>query len=721
MQIEKCKLKMYGSYVLILQFAFCNSQFAIDSSLFAQETPLTYPTAPRSDVVDEYHGTRVADPFRPLEELDTPATRSWVEAENRLTREFLDAVPARSRIYDRLSKLWNYVRYGVPTKRGDRYFYSRNDGLQNQAVLYVAESLAAEPRVLLDPNALSAEGTVALSGSAVSDDGKLLAYGLATAGSDWQTWKVRDAATGDDLADELQWVKFSGASWSADGGGFYYSRYDEPAPGAELTGTNYFQKLYYHRVGTPQSEDRLVYDRPDEKEWGFDGTATDDGRYLVITVWRGTEHKHRVFYRDLSQPDAPVTSLIDAFDAEYSFIDNDGPVFYFRTDLDAPRYRIVAVDVRDPQVRREVVAQRSGVLEEVALFGDRFLCVYMNDVKHEVRTFGTDGREGKPIALPGIGGVGGFTGRRDARETFFAFTGFTTPTTIYRLDLTTDAVTAVRRPDVDFRPDDFETKQVFYESRDGTRVPMFIVAKQGLKLDGENPTLLYGYGGFNISLMPSFSTGRIAWLELGGVLAIPNLRGGGEYGREWHEAGMKQLKQNVFDDFIAAAEYLISAGYTRTEKLAIQGGSNGGLLVGAAMTQRPELFGAAVPEVGVMDMLRFHKFTIGWAWVSEFGSSDDAELFPTLWKYSPLHNLRSGVHYPATLVCTADHDDRVVPGHSYKFAAALQEAQGGREPVLIRIETSAGHGAGTPTTKMIEKLADQYAFLVRVLQIDVSK
>lgn len=690
------------------------------ATAFAQEVRLQYPPAPQSDVVDEFHGRKIADPYRILEEPDAPATRAWIEAENRVTRAFLDAIPAREKIFTRLSKLWDYVRYGVPTHRGGRYFYSRNDGLQNQAVMYVADSLDGEPRVLLDPNTLSKDGTVALAGYQLSFDGKLLAYGLAAAGSDWNEWRIRDVATGNDLADHLKWIKFSDASWSADDAGFYYSRYDEPKPGTELTGANYFQKLYYHKLGTPQADDRLVYERPDEKEWGFHGWATEDGRYLVITVWRGTEHKQRVFFQDLQSPDAPVLPLIDAFEAEYAFIDNDGPVFYFRTDLDAPRGRIIAIDVREPKVRREIVPQQAGVLEQVGLFGDRLFCTYMNDVKDEVRTFGLDGKEQAPLKLPGIGSVGGFTGRRGDKETFFSFTGFTTPTTIYRLDLSNDATSVVRRPEVDFRPDDFETKQIFFKSRDGARVPMFIVHKKGLKLDGENPTLLYGYGGFNIALTPAFSTGRIAWLELGGVLAIPNLRGGGEYGREWHEAGMKTNKQNVFDDFIAAAERLIADGYTRSDKLAISGGSNGGLLVGACLTQRPELFGAALPDVGVMDMLRFHKFTIGWAWVNEFGSADDAEHFPNLLKYSPLHNIRSGVSYPATLVTTADHDDRVVPAHSFKFAAALQAAQGGPAPILIRIETSAGHGAGTPTTKQIEKLADQYAFLIRVLNVDAK-
>jgi prolyl oligopeptidase len=690
---------------------------AVAASAVAKEIELHYPPPPLSGQVDEYHGTKISDPYRVLEEPDAPATLAWIEAENRLTTEYLAAVPEREPLRKRLQALWNYERFGVPFVRGGRYFYSRNSGLQNQSVLYVADALEAEPRVLLDPNTLAADGTVALTNYDVSHDGKLLAYGLAAAGSDWKEFKVRNVATGEDTIDHLRWVKFSDISWSADDAGFYYSRYDEPAAGAELTAANYFQKLYYHKLGTPQSDDRLIYERRDEKEWGFHGHATDDGRYLIVSVGRGTEHKNLIFYRDLQQADAPVVELIAKFEAEYAFIDHDGPVFYFRTDLDAPRNRVIAIDVRKPGEVREIVPEQPGVLEQVSLFGDRLICVYLNDVKNEVRTFGLDGREGRPIVLPGIGSVGGFGGTRTDRETFYSFTGFTTPATIYRYDLTTDATTVFRAPRVDFEPNNFETKQVFYTSRDGTRVPMFIVHKKGLALDGTNPTLLYGYGGFNISLTPNFAPSRIAWLEQGGVYAVPNLRGGGEYGRAWHEAGMVFQKQNVFDDFIAAAERLIADGYTRRDRLAIHGGSNGGLLVGACLTQRPELYGAAIPEVGVLDMLRYQKFTIGWAWVNEFGSSDDAEQLRYLLKYSPLHNLKPGTHYPATLVTTADHDDRVVPAHSFKFAAALQAAQGGPAPILIRIETSAGHGAGTPTTKMIDKVADQYAFLIRALKM----
>ncbi|MEX2119887.1 MAG: prolyl oligopeptidase family serine peptidase [Pirellulales bacterium] len=684
---------------------------------------MQYPETMRGGQVDDYHGTTVADPYRWLEDPDSPASRAWIEAQNALTFGYLEQIAAREPIGRRLTELWNYQRYGIPVQRGGRYFYAKNDGLQNQSVLYWAPALDAEPRLLLDPNRLSEEGTVALSGQAISEDGKLLAYGLASAGSDWQEWRVREVESGRDLDDHLRWIKFSGASWTPDGKGFFYSRYDEPSAGEQLTATNYFQKLYYHRLATPQSEDRLVYQRPDEKEWGFDGHVTEDGRYLVITVWRGTERKHQVFYLDLSADDAEVVELITGFDARYEFIANDGPVFWLRTDLDAPRNRVIAVDTRNParEAWREVIPQAGQLLEEVNMVGGRFFGLYLHDAHSRVEMFDSSGKSRGSVELPGLGSAAGFAGRRGDRETFFSFTSFTTPTTIFRYDLAAGTSEVFRKPEVDFNPDDYETRQVFYQSKDGTRLPMFITHRKGLRLDGRNPTYLYGYGGFDISMTPSFSVGRIVWLEMGGVFAMPNLRGGGEYGTQWHEQGMKALKQNVFDDFIAAAEYLVARRYTSSDKLAIAGRSNGGLLVGACMTQRPELFAAAVPGVGVMDMLRFQKFTIGWAWVSEYGSSDDPEQFKSLYAYSPLHNLKPGVAYPATFIVTADHDDRVVPGHSFKFAAALQAAQAGTQPALIRIETSAGHGAGTPTSKAIEELADGHAFLVQELDVQLPE
>ncbi len=681
---------------------------------------LNYPDARKSDQVDDYHGTSIADPYRWLEDADSQETRNWVAAENRLTEDWLAAVPQRPWIRERLELLWNYERYGIPTARGGRYFYTRNEGLQNQAVLYTATALDAEPRVLLDPNTLSADGTVALTGTTISDDGRLLAYGLAAAGSDWQEWRVRDVDTGRDLDDHIRWVKFSAASWTKDNRGFFYSRYDEPAEGAALTGANYFQKLYYHRLGTPQADDRLVYHRDDEKEWGFGGEVTEDGRYLVVNVWRGTERKNLIFYLDLETPDAQMVELIKQWEAQYTFVGNDGPIFWLQTDLDAPRSRLIAVDTTRPERKewREVIPETDEVLENVNLVGERFIATYLRDAHTQVNVFDLAGKLTRQIELPGLGTAVGFNGRRKDTETFYAFTSFTTPTTIYRYDLAAGESWVFRRPLVDFRPDDYETVQVFYESKDGTRVPMFITHKKSLVRDSRNPTLLYGYGGFNAPLTPGFSVANLVWLEMGGVYAVANLRGGGEYGREWHEAGKKVNKQNVFDDFIAAAEYLVKEQFTSPENLAIEGHSNGGLLVGACLTQRPDLFGAALPGVGVMDMLRFHKFTIGWAWVAEYGSSDVAEEFEILRAYSPLHNIRSRT-YPPTFITTADHDDRVVPAHSFKFAATLQAAQAGDAPILIRIETSAGHGAGKPTSKIIDEIADSFSFLAKALEIAV--
>jgi len=677
-----------------------------------------YPVARKSDQMDDYHGVKVADPYRWLEDLDSAETRAWVEAENKLSFAFLESIPERTAIKDRLTKLWNYEKYGIPFKEGNRYFYTRNSGLQNQAVLYTVTSLEAQPQMVLDPNTLSPDGTVAVSGMQVSPDGKLLAYSLSASGSDWQEWKVRDVATSKDLSDDLKWVKFSGVSWTRDGKGFFYSRYDEPKSDA-LKATNYFQKVYYHKLGTPQSEDVLVYERPDQKDWLIGGTVTEDGNYLILTIYQGTDVKSRVYYKDLKAKEAPVVKLLDDFDAAYNFIGNDGPRFFFQTDLQAPRSKVIEVDVDKPARDnwKVVVPEGNETLQSTSFVDHKFVANYLKDAYTQVKVYDTAGKLVNEVAFPGIGSADGFGGKATDKETFYSFTGFTTPTTIYRYDMTTGKSTVFRQPKVDFNPADYETKQVFYTSKDGTKVPMFITHKKGLKLDGNNPTYLYGYGGFNISMSPAFSVGNLVWMEMGGVYAQPNLRGGGEYGEEWHQHGMKLQKQNVFDDFIAAAQWLIDNKYTSTPKLAIGGGSNGGLLVGAALTQRPDLFGAALPAVGVMDMLRFQKFTIGWAWVSDYGSSDNADEFKALYAYSPLHNIKPGTSYPPTLITTADHDDRVWPGHSFKFAAALQAAQAGSAPVLIRIETKAGHGAGKPTTKIIEELADRWAFLVKTLEM----
>ncbi len=685
------------------------------------DKPLSYPTTSKVDSFDDYHGTKVADPYRWLEDPDSEETKAWVEAENQVTFDYLNEIPVREQIKHRLTQIWDYEKFGIPFKEGNRYFYFKNDGLQNQSVLYTQTSLDAEPRVLLDPNKLSEDGTIALSGLSISEDGNLMAYGLSTAGSDWQEWKVRDVESCEDLGDHLQWIKFSGASWSSDNQGFFYSRYDEPNEATKLEDVNYFQKLYYHQLGKPQSEDILVYERADQKEWGFNGGVSEDGRYLIISVWLGSDPKNLVFYKDLSDSNAQVVELIGEFEASFSFIDNEGTVFWFQTDLDAPRSRVIAIDTSNPSRDswQEIIPQADETLEGVGLLNNQFVASYLKDAHTQIKIFDLNGSFVREVALPGIGSAGGFGGDRDDTETFYSFTSFTTPATIYRYDMVTDQSTVFRQPQVDFNPDDYETQQVFYSSKDGTQVPMFISYKKGIELDGTNPTCLYGYGGFGISLTPSFSVSNVVWMEMGGVYAVPNLRGGGEYGEEWHQAGTKLNKQNVFDDFIAAAEWLIANKYTSPAKLAIFGGSNGGLLVGACMTQRPDLFAAALPAVGVMDMLRFHKFTIGWAWTSDYGCSENPEEFNTLYAYSPLHNLKPGTSYPATMITTADHDDRVVPAHSFKFVAALQAAHTGSAPVLIRIETKAGHGAGKPTTKTIEEIADRWAFLVSTLNIDV--
>jgi prolyl oligopeptidase len=682
---------------------------------------LAYPKPKTVEQVDDYHGVKVADPYRWLEDTDSADTHAWVEEENKLTFGYLELIPYRKAIRERMMKLWNFERFTVPQQQGGRYFYQHNNGLQNQNVLLVAESLNAEPRELIDPNTLSSDGTVALGGEAFSDDGKLVAYGTAASGSDWQEWHVRNVDTGKDLPDLIKWMKFSGASWTKDGKGFYYSRYDEPK-GTALRDTNYFQKLYYHKLGTSQTEDKLIYERPDNKELGFGGQVTNDGHYLVIFVWQGTSPKNRLYYKDLTKPDSLVVKLLDDFDAEYQFIDNDGPVFWIRTDLDAPRGKLIAIDTRHPEKAnwKTLVEQNADKLEDANVVDNLFLLGYLKDAKTEVRVHDLQGKFLRNVDLPGIGTAAGFGGKRKDKETFYSFTSFISPTTIYRYDPEKGTSSIFKQPKVDFDATQYETKQVFYNSKDGTRVPMFLTYKKGLKLDGQNPTLLYAYGGFDISLTPGFSIPTVVWLEMGGIYAQPNLRGGGEYGEDWHLAGTKVKKQNVFDDFIAAAEWLIANKYTSTPKLAIRGGSNGGLLIGAMLTQRPDLFGATLPLVGVMDMLRFQKFTIGWAWTSDYGSSDNADDFKALYAYSPLHNLKAGTKYPPTLIATADHDDRVVPGHSFKFAATMQADQAGTAPVLIRIETKAGHGAGKPISKVIDQTADEWSFVAHNLGMNVA-
>jgi len=699
-------------------FALCLTTALLVAALpaHAGRSGWNYPDTRTVDHVDEYHGIEVADPYRWLEDdvRESSEVAAWVAAQNKVTNKYLKGIRERKAIRERMETLWNYEKYSSPARRGDTYFYSHNTGLQAQNVLFAVDSLDGEPRVVLDPNTWSEDGTVALRGWTVSDDGRYLAYGRSSAGSDWSEWLLLNLETGEAMPDHLRWLKWGGVSWTRDGQGFFYSRFPEPEEGQEFQALNLNHAIYYHRVGTDQAQDVLVFHRPDEPEWGFWGGVTEDDRYLVITAQTGTDDRFRIFYRDLAEPYGMPVALIDNFENEYSFLGNDGPVFYFKTDLDAPRGRVIAIDTRDPEPAnfREIIPQTEWVLQGVDLVGNMFVCTYLKDVVTYVRMFDVAGSHVRDVEFPGIGAAWGFGGRRTDTEVFYRFSSFATPPSIYRYDLITGESTLWKAAEVDIDPEAYEVKQVFYESADSTRVPMFIVYRKGLELDGDNPVLLYGYGGFSISLAPRFSITRMAWIEMGGVYAVANLRGGGEYGEEWHQGGTKLDKQNVFDDFFAAAEYQIDEGYTRPERLGILGGSNGGLLVGAAITQRPELFGAAIPAVGVMDMLRFHQFTAGRYWVDDYGSADDPEEFQALLAYSPYHNVREGTSFPPTLVATADTDDRVVPGHSFKFTAAAQAAQAGDAPVLIRIQTRAGHGGGMPTEMVIDEYADMWAFLV---------
>ena len=685
------------------------------------QTRISYPETRKMDTVDSYFGMKVADPYRWLEDDNSDETKAWVTAQNKVTFGYLNQIPERAQLRGRLTELWNYERYGAPFKRGGKYFYFKNDGLQNQSVLYVTTNLRESGRVLLDPNKLAADGTTALSGLSVSDDGKTLAYGIAVAGSDWQEWRFLDIETGAQLPDVLKHIKFSGVSWTADGSGVFYSRYPEADSRGRLSAQNFFQKLYFHKLGTPQSGDKLIYERPEDGQKFVRADVTDDGKWLVINVGRGTAPMNMVYLKDLSDANSAIFPVIDELVADYTYIANVGNIFYFRTDRNAPLGKVVSVNVKtSKKIWKDVIAQKKEMLDGASMLDGKLVANYLKDAYTQVNIHDRNGRFMRNIQLPGIGTASGFDGRPEDKETFYTFATFNSPPVIYQYNMTTGKSSVFRKPEVKFDPNSFETKQVFYTSKDGTRVPMFIVHKKGLKLDGTNPTLLYGYGGFSVSMTPSFSVSRIVWMENGGIFAMPNIRGGAEYGEEWHEAGTKLKKQNVFDDFIAAAGYLIENKYTQPSKLAISGGSNGGLLVGAVLNQRPELFGAALPAVGVMDMLRFHKFTIGRAWISDYGSSEDSVEFAALYAYSPIHNIRKNVKYPAVLVTTADHDDRVVPAHSFKYAATLQASQTGDAPVLIRIETNAGHGAGKPTSKQIDEAADVYGFLIKSLGMQLK-
>ena len=693
------------------------------------EEALNYPKTRKDATAETLHGQKVEDPYRWLEDdvRKSPEVKQWVADENKVTFAYLEKLPGRKQIQDRLTKLWNYEKVSAPSRLGGKYWFVRNDGLQNQSVLYARESLTAEPKLILDPNTWSKDGTVALAGWRPTDDGKYLAYGVAEAGSDWVTWKVLDLANLKPLADEIKWVKFNSPSWKKDGSGFYYGRFDEPKEGQKFQALNLNMKVYFHKLGTAQSEDVQVHATPDHPDWGFQTVITDDGNYLLLITHVGTDHRYRVEWADLRNPDFKLVTLVDKFENEWDFAGNEGDTLYFKCNLNAPLGRVVKVDLgKNGDCQKgaidwvEIVEQTKEKLEDCNLVGGRVICGYLKDAYTQVKLYSLQGKNLGNLDLPGIGTAGGFGGKLEEKETFYSFSSFATPGRVYRLDLETLKSDLIHQSKVDFDPDLYETRQVFYTSKDGTRVPMFLSHKKGLKPNGANPTLLYGYGGFSISLTPGFSVGRLAWMEMGGVLAVANLRGGGEYGEEWHKAGTKGAKQNVFDDFIGAAEYLVSQKITSPSHLGIQGGSNGGLLVGAALAQRPELFGACLPAVGVMDMLRFQKFTAGRYWVDDYGSSDNASDFKYLYAYSPYHNLKQGVKYPPTLVTTGDTDDRVVPGHSFKFAARLQECQAGPAPVLIRIETRAGHGAGKPTAMQIEELTDQWAFLAANLGLKLQ-
>lgn len=695
--------------------------FAFAAASVPAQAKYEYPKPRRGDQVDDYHGVKVADPYRWMEQTESDETKAWIEAENKLTNSYLATIPERETIKNRLTEIWNYERYSAPSKVGNYYIFSKNDGLQNQSVLYKADSINDPGKVFFDPNKILADGTAALSGSSFTDDGKLWAYGVAIAGSDRTEWHVMDVATGKLLPDTLAPNRNGGISWLNDNSGFFYSSYAPVEKGQELKSNTFFQKLYFHKLGTPQSEDKIVYERPDNKEYFVGGNVSEDGNWLIISVGKGTERMNMVYFKNLKDANSPITPLVTDLNNSWAFIGNDGPVFYFETDNQASRGRIVSRNVLDRSMTwKEVVPESADTLNNVQFINNQFVLNYMHDAYTKIKIYETSGKFVRDVALPGIGTAGGFGGKRTDTETFYTYSSYNAPPTIYRYDMKTGKSSVFRKAAVKFDPTQYEVKQVFYNSKDGTRVPMFLTYKKGTKLNGQNPTILYGYGGFNIASTPGFSIARVAWLEMGGVYAVACIRGGSEYGKDWWKGGSRLNKQNVFDDFAWAGKWLIANKYTSTPKLAIQGGSNGGLLVGAVLNQNPGLFGAAIPQVGVMDMLRFDKFTIGWAWRSDYGDPTNEADFKAMYAYSPYHNAKPGTKYPPTMVTTADHDDRVFPAHSFKYTAAMQYAQAGDAPVLIRIETRGGHGAGTPTSKQIEAQADIYGFLVKSLNMKVK-
>ena len=689
------------------------------ADLTVNHAKIVYPSAKKVDVVDDYHGTKIADPYRWLEDTNSPETTAWVQAENKVTAAYFAQIPEREKIRARLTDLFNYERFPRAFRAGGKYFLFRNDGLQNQDVLYLLDKPDGSPRVLLDPNTLRADGTAALAGLSATLDGSRLAYAIAQAGSDWSEWRVRDVKSGKDLPDLIRWTKFTTAAWTPDGKAFYYQRFAEPSDKNALTVANEFAKLYLHRIGEQQSSDTLIYERSDHPHWLFEPEVSEDGRFLLMRVETGDAGKNLLFYQDLQAAQPRVMELIDQLTAQFNFIGNRGGVFYLQTTDGAPKGRIVAIDTAKPDRAnwRQIVAEQNETLNSAQLVDGKLVLDYLKDAHAQAKLVPLNGAGSREIALPGLGTAGWSPAHSTDTELIYSFASFTAPAALYRYDVRANKSTLLRQSKLSFDPSNYEAEQIFYSSKDGTRIPMFLVHRKGLKRDGRNPTLLYGYGGFNIALTPTFNSAFLDWMEMGGILAVANLRGGSEYGEAWHLAGTMQHKQNVFDDFIAGAEWLIANHYTSTPRLAIFGGSNGGLLVGAVLNQRPDLFGAAMPAVGVMDMLRFHKFTIGANWVGDYGSSDNPEEFRTLLAYSPLHNIRKGGRYPPTLITTSDHDDRVVPGHSFKYAATLQAAQAGPAPILIRIETRAGHGAGKPISKIINEYADRWAFLVHELKM----
>lgn len=708
--------KLICFLALSLVFTACNSEEETtkntQTTIEMPPIPVSYPETQKVDEHVDYHGTDIVDDYKWLEDDMSEETKAWVTAQNEVTFGYLDQIPFREKIRQRMEDLWNYPKYSAPFKRGDNYYFYKNNGLQNQSVLYTMKELNGEAKEFLDPNKFSEDGTASLTTFSVSKDGNLAAYGVSEGGSDWNEYFVKDVKTGKDISDHLEWIKFSGAAWY--GNGFYYGRFAEPTEGSELSSQNENKQIYYHAIGTEQSADKLIYDEPQHPQLGIYAGTSEDERFLMIYTSEGATNDNALKVRDLSKPGSPFKTIVADFNHSYDFIENIGSKMLILTNDNAPRKRVISIDFDNPAPENwtEIIPEQEEVLNGVSLVGGKVFATYLKDASSKVYSYDLEGNRLGEVALPGIGTVGGMRGKKDDPEAFYVFTSFTYPSTIYKYNVEDNTSEQFRKTELDFDIENYETKQVFYASKDGTKIPMFITHKKGIKLDGNNPTLLYGYGGFNINILPSFSITHLPLLEQGGIYAVANLRGGGEYGEEWHKAGMLNEKQNVFDDFIAAAEYLISEKYTSSEKLGIYGRSNGGLLVGAAMTQRPDLFRVAFPAVGVMDMLRYHKFTIGHAWAVEYGSSDNADEFDNLMSYSPLHNLKEGVAYPATMVTTADHDDRVVPAHSFKFAARLQEVHKGEDPVLIRIETNAGHGAGKPTSKIIEEYADMWAFLL---------